>query len=368
VVADAGPYRLLAVDDEPLALHLLERVAGDGKDIDVRIAASPRAALHIASSVDLDLVISDQRMPEMEGLAFLEQVRQVRPRARRILLTAYPDVDVALQAINEGLLHRFVLKPWDPEEMRKEIRDALEAKRLEDEHERLCARLCARFEEAVREEGLWICRQLSAGLGDELANAATPLLLYVGSLAGGGNDAERRATLAALRGAAVELEALIKKIKRGGRETPEAIECDLNQAVLSALDLLGYRFQSGIRLERELAPLPKVRCRAQEIVQAIRILLCNAADAVEGATLREVRVRTWQERGCVHVEVSDSGPGIDRAVRGRLFEAFTTTKFGRGAGLGLTVCRNIIKSHGGVISAESEPGKGARFTFALPAV
>src|SRR5207249_1511941 len=84
-------------------------------------------------------------------------------------------------------------------------------------------------------------------------------------------------------------------------------------------------------------------CRGPEIAQVLLNLLVNAADAVESSTLRTVRVRTWERGGKVHLEVSDSGPGIDPAVRNRLFEAFVTTKQnGRGTGLGLSICKNIV--------------------------
>jgi len=111
-----------------------------------------------------------------------------------------------------------------------------------------------------------------------------------------------------------------------------------------------------------------VMCRVSEIAQVILNLLGNAADAVEGAPVRTIRVRTWEADGKVHLEVSDSGSGIDPAIQARLFEPFVTTKeIGRGTGLGLSICKNIVESHGGSITVDSEAGKGARFTVALPA-
>src|SRR5882724_4665645 len=170
-------YRLLVVDDEPLALSLIERVFAAEADVELRVATSPVQGLEIAERQDLDVVITDQRMPEMSGLAFLARIRDIRPRGHRILLTAYPDMEVALHAINDGLVYRFVLKPWDLDDMRVSIRRALEAKRLGDEHERLTAQLSAQFDELVRAERLANIGRLSAGIGHELANAATPLLM-----------------------------------------------------------------------------------------------------------------------------------------------------------------------------------------------
>jgi len=87
-VAKAISYKLLAVDDEPLALKLIERAFSTETDVDLRLVSSPAKALQIAEHQDLDAVISDQRMPEMTGLAFLARLRNCRPRAHCILLTA----------------------------------------------------------------------------------------------------------------------------------------------------------------------------------------------------------------------------------------------------------------------------------------
>ena len=325
-------------------------------------------------------------------------------RAHRILLTAHPELEVALHAINNGLVYRFVLKPWDLDDMRLSIRRALEAKRLADEHDKLSVQLSAQFDELVRAERLATLGRLSAGVGHELANAATPLLMNVDLLF---DDAElfrellraaveavesdfaretldqlakitRRLqtrksddfieTLAALRASGAQLQAVVQGLKRVARNAQEAQPCDVNQAVLSAVALLRHRFKAGIHLERDLSALPSVLCRGPEIAQVILNLLGNAADAVEGAPVRTVRVRTWEANGRVHLEVSDSGSGIDPGVRSRLFEPFVTTKeVGRGTGLGLSICKNIVESHGGSITVDSELGKGARFTVALPA-
>src|SRR2546427_276881 len=125
-------------------------------------------ALETAMIHDIDLVITDQRMPEMTGLQFLARVREVRPRALRVLLTAFPDTSVALKAINEGLLYRFILKPWEPEDMRVTVRRALETKRLSDEHDRLVNQLKTSYDELVQSEHMAALGRLSAGIGHEL--------------------------------------------------------------------------------------------------------------------------------------------------------------------------------------------------------
>jgi two-component system, NtrC family, sensor kinase len=398
-------YRLLVVDDEVLALNLVQRAFAAETDIELRTATSAKKALEMAASQDIDLVVTDQRMPEMTGLELLVRMREIRPGAQRILLTAYPDMDVALGAINDGMVYRFVLKPWDLHDMRVSVRRALEAKRIADEHQRLTAQLKNQFEELVRAERLAEIGRLSAGFGHELANAVTPLLLHVdlfadqfpplyaafraaadaaaagfqGEATGKLAFAVRRVrapddslfqeTLAALRAAGAQLQSLVQGIKSVARSVPEPVPFDINQAVLSAVQLVGHRFKTGIKLIRELSALPAVLCRGPEIAQVVLNLLGNAADAVEGRKVPTVRVRTWEQGGKVHVEVSDSGSGIAPEVRQRLFQPFFTTKGqGRGTGLGLSICKSIIESHGGSISVDSEPGQGARVVFALPAL
>jgi signal transduction histidine kinase len=297
-----------------------------------------------------------------------------------------------------------VLKPWDLNDMRVSIRRALEAKRIADEHQKLTAQLKTQFEELVRAERLAAVGRLSAGLGHELANAVTPLLMHVDLLADqfpalcavfrAVSDANAKGfssesveavrtalgrvkapnaaifdeTLEALRAAGNHLQSLVQGIKSVARNTPDPVPFDVNQAVLSAVHLLSHRFKNGTRLERELNALPAVRCRGSEIAQVVLNLLGNAADAVEGRSVRTIRVRTWEAGGKVHVEVTDTGSGIPPEIRTRLFQPFFTTKEpSRGTGLGLSICKSIVESHGGSISVESEPGRGSRFFFTLPA-
>src|SRR3954469_15086896 len=271
-------YRLLVVDDEPLALNLAKRVFESESDIALHAATSAVRALEMAMIHDIDLVITDQRMPEMTGLQFLARVREVRPRALRVLLTAFPDTTVALKAINEGLLYRFILKPWEPEDMRVTVRRALETKRLSDEHDRLVNQLKTSYQELVQSEHMAALGRLSGGIGHELRGVVDPLLAGIGALEaqvaklleggrgkGGAEDPEAlkssvQQTLAAVRKAAAELEALA----RGMQSYTAAVEpepFDVNQAVLSAVQLLSHRLRASVRLERNLESVPLVRGR-----------------------------------------------------------------------------------------------------------
>ena len=102
-------------------------------------AVSGAAGLKLLEQEPADLVISDMRMPGMDGAAFLEQVRMRRPDTVRILLTGYADVSSTIAAINRGEIYRYIAKPWNDEEVLLVVRQALERKQLAEENARLAA-------------------------------------------------------------------------------------------------------------------------------------------------------------------------------------------------------------------------------------
>lgn len=112
---DNSKGRILCVDDEPNILRALSWLLR--KEFTVVTALSAREGLDLIRNGDFDVVISDQRMPEMSGVDFLNQVRTLAPRAMRILLTGYSDLQAVLRSVNESEIFRFVTKPWDVNEL-----------------------------------------------------------------------------------------------------------------------------------------------------------------------------------------------------------------------------------------------------------
>ena len=127
---------LLFVDDEPSILSSLRRLFRP-QGYRILTAEGGAAALELLAKEKVDLVISDMRMPEMDGAAFLERVRERWPGVLRILLTGYADVASTIAAINRGEIYRYISKPWDDNAIVLTVRDALERKRLEAENSRL---------------------------------------------------------------------------------------------------------------------------------------------------------------------------------------------------------------------------------------
>jgi two-component system NtrC family sensor kinase len=145
-------------------------------------------------------------------------------------------------------------------------------------------------------------------------------------------------------------------------------EVDLNENVTATLTLLrSQALGRGVSLVAEVSPLPRVTCYPAKINQVLLCLISNGIEACDQGGTVTVSSRPGPEQG-VRIVVADSGNGIAPTIRGRIFEPFFTTKpIGQGTGLGLAISHGIIKSHGGTIDVESEPGLGARFTVSLPA-
>ncbi|HEY8907516.1 MAG TPA: HD domain-containing phosphohydrolase [Rhodoferax sp.] len=137
---------ILCVDDEPSILSALRRLFR-ARGFQVRVAEGGQAGLEVLASEPIDLVISDMRMPEMDGVMFLEQVRQRWPDTMRLLLTGYADITSIMGAINRGEIYRYIAKPWDDNDIILIVRSALQQRAMEQEQRRLQALIKAQNDE-----------------------------------------------------------------------------------------------------------------------------------------------------------------------------------------------------------------------------
>lgn len=136
--APISPYRpkVLLVDDEESILNSLRRLLRS-QPYDVLLATSGAQALEILTQQPVDLVMSDARMPNMDGATLLAHVHELYPATTRIMLTGYADPAAIIKAINEGRINRYISKPWNDDEMLVTLRQALEHQHSERERQRL---------------------------------------------------------------------------------------------------------------------------------------------------------------------------------------------------------------------------------------
>lgn len=131
--------RLLFVDDETNILRALRRIFMDD-EFEVYTAASGQEALDLLREQgEMGVIVSDQRMPEMSGVDFLEKSKQISPNSVRILLTGYADINAAVDAINRGGAFRYLHKPWQDDELHQAVQSAFKYYNLIKENKRLTA-------------------------------------------------------------------------------------------------------------------------------------------------------------------------------------------------------------------------------------
>ncbi len=118
-------YAILCVDDEQSILNALKRLLRK-EGYQLHFANSGKEGLEVLSAHEIQMVISDQRMPEMSGTEFLAEVKNLYPEVLRIILTGYSDIDSITQSINQGHIYKFFFKPWNDKRLKIEIRQALE--------------------------------------------------------------------------------------------------------------------------------------------------------------------------------------------------------------------------------------------------
>lgn len=371
-------HGILIVDDERENISLLANILGEGRAI--HEARGGDEALELLRKHPVDLILTDQRMPGMSGVELLERVHEARPDCVRMLVTAYPDVTDAIQAINRGHVNRYITKPFDARELKlmvdRELEhlDVLRAnRRLNDE----MARMVDELFRANRE-----LRDLNRMKDQFLANCShelkTPLVSgmgYVDLLLSGGMGPLEARQGKGLQIAYRNLERLLGLIENllalaKGRFRPEALKVarfPLRPLVDECVESLKARARKSSLKVKVSWPRGEILVDGDErkIHSVFTNVLANAEKFTPDDARVEIRAKASKE-GRVVVEVIDNGKGPETG-RGEI-EMFRTTSDPRtaGLGIGLTLARQILEAHGGQIRLERLPKGGARATFDLP--
>ena len=378
---------ILVVDDEAdVAESVRELLRFDHQ---VLVATRASEALKLLDSGPVDVVMTDQRMPEMAGVELLHRIRETHPDAIRLLFTGYADVRAVIDAINRGNVYRYIAKPWDPEELQAIVRDSVERHHLIAERKRLLAEL-----QRTNEELLQANAELAAAneLKSNFINVAshelrTPLsiLLPLAHLANGAHGV-REPLSGWLGGIASAVDRLRRRVDE--LTTMLALETFERPLVRRAVDIFTLLESAAedvrpfIALRRQTlirdygSQLGTMELDAEKIQDSVNHLLLNAIKFTPDGGRITLAARRPADGGA-EVRVSDTGSGIDEASRGRVFEPFFTgfdiaqhssglfEHERRGLGLGLTVVKAFVEMHGGQVRVESEVGCGTTFTMIL---
>jgi len=134
-------YQIMIVDDEGNILNALQRIFRKQENWEVETYSNVHDALKRAQVACFDLFLSDYRMPEMSGVDFLREVKNLQPEAMRLIISGYADLTALLGAINEAQIYRFISKPWQDYELITTVTQALEHRDIQVENRRLADQL-----------------------------------------------------------------------------------------------------------------------------------------------------------------------------------------------------------------------------------
>jgi signal transduction histidine kinase len=148
-------------------------------------------------------------------------------------------------------------------------------------------------------------------------------------------------------------------------DAPSAEIADLNDLIRRVCNVSEGNLRGKATLKLELSTLPSLRCHAGQLGQVLLNMLLNAVQSLEKPG--EIQFASMAYADTILIKIRDTGPGIPPEILLRIFDPFFTTKqVGQGTGLGLTVCNDIVKSHGGRIDVDTTLGQGTTFTIVLP--
>jgi signal transduction histidine kinase len=212
--------------------------------------------------------------------------------------------------------------------------------------------------------------ELAAAVAHEVNNPLTGILgfadLLLSELPAGD---PRHDEVAVIRDEAVRARTIVRALLEFARpRPPQRVLADLNDLARSTLELVSSRAHgTSVSIAADYAELPCLGVDPDAVKQVFLNLFNNAIDAMPGGGTLSVSTDQVGER--IQVAVSDTGVGMDDETRSLVFTPFFSTRAadGEGTGLGLSVSRQIVESHGGTIEVESRPGHGAIFTVWLPA-
>ncbi len=380
---------VLYVDDERANRIVFEQSLKS--DFTIKTAPDAKSALAMLEIEDVAVLVSDIRMPEVDGLELLRIAKDKHPQTLRMVITAYSDIDPILRAINEGLVARYIVKPWDRDELVQVLRWATELWTFGKDSAQLLRRL-------LETERLASLGGLAALY---LHDLQTPIMVVNNLIDELRAVSDAVPTLhAAIQQAPID-ERVKTRLLQKVNDTPEIVQ-DAKQAsalikdmiaglsdyirnkkpseapVIDPTPILQFIVNMFQRITIEKSAqigyrgskqLPSVRISPVDLTQVLVNLVNNATQAVQarGEPNRHVALEARIQGDMLELQVRDDGIGMSPDVLKKVGTPWFSTR-PEGTGLGIANCQRLIGRAGGRMRIESEQGVGTTVTLLLPTV
>ena len=361
---------VLYVDDEEGNLDVFELAIGGRWPVLRARSGAEALDLLRQQGAEVAVLLTDQRMPGMSGTELMETVRVESPDTVRMMITAYSDLQAAIEAINRGQAQRYLKKPWDTAELRLVLGEAFESylmhRRLKELEQRL-----------VATERVYALGVVGAGVAHELRNPLTALSVGLEFF----QSVLPQLSQGARPDLVKDVEQVVDDMELAVRAVTDIAESmalttrskaqglvDLVEVVTLASRAVRGEARRRARLELDLQPVPRINGSRTRLGQVVLNLMVNALEAMDPGHAQKnlVQIRLRSSSGRVQLTIEDNGPGMAPHVAARIFDPFFTTKQEGGTGLGLAISRQIVEEHGGTLTVRSRQGESTTFVVDFP--
>ncbi len=378
---------VLFVDDEENILKSIER--GLRKEEYRRFyACDGFDAQKIICQEDINIIITDMNMPGMDGLTLLKWVEKEKPDIIRMILSMKNDTDSILEAINNGNIYRYIIKPCDSSDLNSAIKQSLEVYDLKLEKQKLIKKL-EEYNKTLEQEvddrtSQLLAIKSEAEIGKHTSQIVHNLNNYLSNILGsldlmGKFISEENTDLEKARefykyaiSSTENLGKVVAEILIRARNGECIVEenVDINQLIEKAMLFWNinptwkYKIKKELRLASELPPFTGSQIQIKQILDN---LIKNSIDAMENSENKVLRFSTGIKDGNILVEISDTGDGISQENIQKVFSpGYTSKPIGKGTGLGLASVKTMVEAYSGSISIDSKPGEGTTVSIRLP--
>jgi two-component system probable response regulator PhcQ len=381
---DYKKFAVLYVDDEEKSLVSFTRAFSETFRIYTAANAQDGLKLLQEHGGEIGILMTDQRMPGEKGVWLLENARKLRPRILRILVTAFTDMDAAIEAVNNGSIYKYVSKPWDPAQLELHLRQGLEFFMVSAERDQLLHEKMSVLRNMMIADRIVSLGLLAAGLSHQIRNSMVAVKTFL-ELAPVKMEEEKGSTADGLRDPDFwkeyhhSVQSQIEKINglladlRTASENksgaPFADEIRVQPAVAAVLAGLQPAFTARrIVVENQIPEnLPAIHADLPKFNRLFELLFKDElAMLPAGSRIRlTAEAVTNGHRPGVAIRLTDNGPALPQDALRVVLDPFTG-----GApseyGINLMACFFIAHHHGGTIEAVSPADGGNVFTIRLP--
>jgi signal transduction histidine kinase len=371
--------QILLVDDEE-GIRKVLGISLTDSGYQVLTARNGEEALRIFREQRPPIVVTDIKMPGMDGTELLRKIKEESSDTEVIMITGHGDMDIAVESLKFDATD-FITKPIVQDALEIALKRANEKiflkTQLRQYTENLEKLVEAKTKELVQAERLAAVGQTVAGLAHAIKN-------ITGGLSGGAFVLEKGIELNnreyldqgwnMVKGNVGRIKQVALDLLNYSKERePDYQLCDPNKTAREVFDLMAPRARKhGVTLEMDLdESLPDAWYDPEGIHRCLLNLVTNAIDACADVrcTNKPAKVVLSSSKpkdSAVEYQVVDNGCGMDKETKDKVFQSFFSTKGARGTGLGLMITRKILDAQGGTITLESQPGKGTTFFIRLP--